>query len=137
MTPLPDELAGRLRKYRRKERTRVVAIRLDLDTPGFTYEKWGGTQRCKPGDWILHRDDETYTVDAEVFERTYRRVSPGVWEKVAPVWAVKATEPGTIPTKEGSTDYEAGDYLVFNDPEARDGWAVAGDRFHSLYDRDD
>ena len=31
---------------------------------------------------------------------------------------------GTIPTKEGSTEYKPGDFLVFNDPDKEDGYAM-------------
>ena len=85
-----------MRQYRRRERTFVTAVRLDLNTDGFTYLKWGGTQRCKRGDWLVNNQGDVYTIDAETFERTYQMVSPGLYEKVAPVWAEVAAEPGTI-----------------------------------------
>ena len=123
-----------MQEYRRKKRTSVTAVQLDLDTEGFVYQKWGGTQRCKRGDWVLNNQGDVYTVDSESFDRTYRLISPGVYEKNAPVWAEKAAEPGAIQTKEGATTYEAGDYLVFNDPTGNDGYAVKGSTFHSLYE---
>ena len=134
MTARGDDPRRRLRRYRRRERTAVVAVRLDLDTEGFTYEKWGGTQRCKRGDWIVTRDDDTYTVDADAFERTYRQLTPGVYEKIAPVYAAEADEPGSIRTTEGFTSYDRGDFLVFNDREGNDGYAITAERFHSLYE---
>jgi hypothetical protein len=36
-----------LQQYRRKQQTPVVAVRLELETDGFTYQKWDGAQRCK------------------------------------------------------------------------------------------
>jgi hypothetical protein len=123
-----------LRKYRRIEKTRVVAVRLDLETEGFTYEKWGGTQQCKAGDWVVLNAGETYTVDGETFARTYEQVSDGVYEKTAPVWAEQAGEAGRIGTREGSTGYEAGWFLVYNDPNRRDGYAMAEEKFRSLYE---
>jgi hypothetical protein len=128
---------GKLAKYRRKHRTRVTAVRLDLDTRGFTYEKWGGEQRCKKGDWIVDNAGDTYTVDARTFARTYRETGPGVYEKVAAVWAERARTSGRIATKEGSTGYEAGDWLVFNSRSRRDGYAMPAAKFASLYVRDD
>jgi len=121
-------------KYRRREKTTVVAVRLDLETEGFTYQKWGGAQRCKPGDWLVDNGGDIYTIDADVFSKTYRMVGDGVYEKQAPVWAEKAATAGTIRTKEGSTDYGAGDFLVFNDEEGEDGYAISAQRFHSLYE---
>jgi hypothetical protein len=122
-----------LKQYRRKELTSVTAVRFDLDTEGFAYQKWGGTQRCKRGDWLVNNRGDVYTVDGETFDRTYRMLSPGVYEKDAPVWAEQATEPGTIPTKEGATAYKAGDYLVFNEPGGKDGYAMTNETFQSLY----
>ena len=77
---------------------------------------------------------DVYTIDAETFERTYQMVSPGLYEKVAPVWAEVAAEPGTILTKEGSTAYLAGDYLVFNSPDRKDGYAMKPETFRQLYE---
>lgn len=31
-----------LRRYRRRAEATVVAVKIDLDTEGFTYRKWGG-----------------------------------------------------------------------------------------------
>ena len=126
-----------LHQYRRREKTTVTAVQVDLDTEGFTYQKWGGTQRCKHGDWLLNNQGDIYTVDGETFAATYRNVSPGVYEKDTPVWARRAETAGVIRTKEGTTDYKAGDYLVFNNPEGRDGYAMAAETFHSLYERAD
>lgn len=123
-----------MQEYRRKELTCVTAVRLDLDTEGFTYQKWGGTQRCKKGDWIINNKSDTYTIDAETFQRTYRIVSPGLYEKIGSVWAEAASEAGAIQTKEGSTAYSKGDYLVFNDPDRKDGYAMNPARFHELYE---
>jgi hypothetical protein len=61
-------------------------------------------------------------------------VSPGLYEKVAPVWAEVAAEPGTIQTKEGSTAYLAGDYLVFNTLDRKDGYAMKAETFRQLYE---
>ena len=123
-----------LQQFRRREKTTVTAVRIDLETEGFTYRKWGGTQRCKRGDWLLNNQGDTYTVDGAIFERTYTEVSPGVYKKDAPVWAEQAGTAGTIQTREGSTDYEAGDFLVFNDAEGKDGYAMTAKKFHSLYE---
>jgi len=123
-----------VQQYRRRERTFVTAVRLELDTDGFAYQKWGGTQRCKRGDWLVSNRGDVYTIDAETFERTYQIVSPGLYEKVTPVWAEVAAEPGTILTKEGSTGYLAGDYLVFNAPDRKDGYAMKAETFRQLYE---
>lgn len=121
-------------RYRRRPGTRVIAVRLDLEMDGFTYRKWGATQTCKPGDWVVLNGDDTYTVDADTFAATYVSVGDGVYEKRGYVWAEPATEAGEIATKEGATHFAAGDYLVFNDEDGADGYAVSRRRFHELYE---
>ena len=121
------------RKYAKRATEFVVAVQLDLDTDGFTYRKWGGVQRCKRGDWLVNNDGDTYTVDGETFARTYRPTAPGCWVKTTPVWAEAAERAGEVPTKEGSTHYEAGDYLVYNQPDGGDAYAVAKEKFERMY----
>ena len=120
--------------YKKRVDTTVIAVRLDLDTEGFTYRKWGGLQTCKPGDWLVNNQGDTYTVDGETFAKTYRQKSPGVFEKHAVVWAEVAEASGSIGTKEGETRYEKGDYLVYNDKDGTDGYAVAREEFESMYE---
>ncbi|MDH3402802.1 MAG: hypothetical protein OES32_08410 [Acidobacteriota bacterium] len=120
-------------RYLKKSTAAVVAVQLDLDFEGFAYEKWGGTQRCKKGDWVLCNEGDTYTVDGAVFERTYHRVGKGLYVKTAAVWARVADESGTIRTIEGSTDYAAGDYIVYNDEDRTEGYAVSRARFEEMY----
>ena len=122
-----------MQQYQRKELTSVTAVRLELDTEGFAYRKWGGAQRCKRGDWLVNNQGDVYTVDSGTFDRTYRMLSPGVYEKNAPVWAEQAAKSGSIQTKEGATAYNAGDYLVFNEPDGKDGYAMTEETFQSLY----
>ena len=126
-------MSDRLRYIKRASEA-IVAVQLDLETTGFTYTKWGGEQRCKARDWVVNNAGDTYTVDRETFERTYRKVGEGMYVKVTPVWAEQASVAGDIPTKEGSTHYEPGDYLVYNDAESRDGYAVAKDVFERMYE---
>lgn len=125
---------GRLTKYRRREDTLVTAVQLDLDTEGLTYRKWGGEQTARAGDWLVNNDGSTYTIDRDVFERTYSKQSPGVYRKTNTVWARQAETDGKIKTTSGHTDYEAGDMIVFNDEEEEDGWAMAAEEFESLYE---
>jgi hypothetical protein len=58
---------GKRRRFIKRADQFVVAVQLDLDTDGFTYQKWGIVQRCKPGDWIVNNDGDYYTVDKETF----------------------------------------------------------------------
>jgi hypothetical protein len=123
-----------VQKYTKRKTTSVIAVQLNLETNGFEYKKWGGQQRCKSGDWLVNNQGDVYTIDRETFARTYSQLTPGLYEKIAPVWAEKAGKAGSIQTKEGSTAYEAGDYLVFNEPGGKDGYAVKPDTFNSLYE---
>lgn len=130
-------MMGKRRKYRRKSNALVTAVQLDLDTDGFTYFKWGGEQRCRAGDWIVNNEGDTYTVAQDTFAETYELLSPGVFKKVAPVWAEQASEAGVVETKEGTTSYDAGDYLVFNNEDGSDAYAVSKNKFEDTYDLDD
>lgn len=126
-----------LRRFRKKAGAVVIAVQVDLDTGGFSYQKWGGAQFCKSGDWIVDNQGDVYTIDRETFEATYRSAGPGVYKKSAPVWAEAAKEAGAIETKEGATHYAAGDYLVFNDRDRKDGYAVSAEKFEEMYEPDE
>jgi hypothetical protein len=122
------------RKYQKKPTSFITAVQLDLDTEGFVYNKWGGPQVCKRGDWLVDNAGDKYTVARESFAKTYEFVSPGVYTKSAPVWAELADKPGKIKTSEGETAYAAGDYLVSNNPDGTDTYAISAEKFSELYD---
>lgn len=84
--------------YRKRPDQFVVAVQLNLETPGFIYHKWGAEQHCKTGDWLVDNSGDTYTVDADVFTRTYRAVSEGHYVKSTLVWAEVAQNAGSIRT---------------------------------------
>jgi hypothetical protein len=128
--------SNRRRRFLPRPDHTVVAIRLPLDSDGLVYRKWGGHQKAKPGDWLVENDGDVYTVDAGVFARTYRPAGRGIYVKTAPVWAERAQQRGSVPTLEGSTRYEAGDYLVSNAADGSDQYAVTAAKFDSLYTLD-
>jgi hypothetical protein len=123
------------RRYVRRPDSPVVAIRLDLETDGLVYRKWGDEQRAKRGDWLVDNGGEVYSVDAESFARTYKRVGdgPGLYIKSTPVWATKAESAGSVLTKEGRSHYQAGDYVVSNSSDGSDQYAIAAAKFETLY----
>lgn len=121
------------RRYIHRPERSVVAVRLALDTDGLVYRKWEGEQRAKAGDWLVDNDGDVYTVDADVFERTYRQTGTGTYVKTTPIWAGQASRAGSIKTKEGVTHYEAGDYLVSNNSDGSDEYAISATKFESLY----
>mgnify|MGYP001572996687 FL=1 len=128
---------GNRRRYRKKADQFVVAVQLDLDTDGFSYRKWGGEQRCQQGDWVVDNDGDHYTVDGEVFARTYRKLSPGIYVKTTPIWAEVASKSGQVPTKEGASHYQAGDYLVSNNEDGTDAYCISAAKFESMYELDE
>ena len=128
---------GNRRRYRKTADQFVVAVRLELDTKGFTYHKWGAEQRCKRGDWLVDNGGDIYSVDAEVFAKTYRGIGAGKYVKTTPIWAEVAAEPGSVVTKEGESHYEAGDYLVYNNEDGTDAYCIGADKFKSMYEPDD
>lgn len=126
-------MSQRLR-YKKKPTAFVTAVQLDLDMDGFSYYKWGSIQVCKRGDWLVDNNGDTYTISKETFERTYEMISPGVYHKSTTVWAEVAEEHSILKTNEGETEYKQGDYLVYNDEESQDAYAVNREKFESMYD---
>ncbi|SMO81942.1 Protein of unknown function [Saccharicrinis carchari] len=120
--------------YKKRPKYFVTAVQLDLNFERIEYEKWGGKQKCKPGDWLINNSGDTYTVDKKYFIDNYQRVSPGVYNKIGEIWAEVATEDGSIKTLEGSTDYKAGDYLIFDREEGGDGYAIQKQVFERMYE---
>lgn len=112
-------------------------MQLKLDTDGLVYRKWGGEQRARAGDWLVDNDGDVYTVTADTFARTYRPVSKGAYVKSTPVWCVRADAPGQVSTQEGITAYQAGDWLVSNQADGGDAYAIAADKFEALYEPDE
>ena len=127
---------SRRKQYRRRPGQPVVAVQIKLDTNGFGYYKWGGEQRCKANDWIVDNQGDVYTVDANSFARTYRAEGLGTYVKTGKVWAERASTSGRVDTKEGSTGYEAGDWLVSNEEDGSDAYAVSAKKFDELYELD-
>jgi hypothetical protein len=126
-------MSERLRYLKRKEQF-VTAVQLDLETDGFTYRKWGGMQRCAAGDWLVNNDGDTYTVSRDSFARTYERLERGKYRKITPIWAEVATEAGAVRTNEGMTSYRPGDYLVSNDSDGHDQYAISKAKFEKMYE---
>lgn len=122
------------RKYQKKKSATVVAVQLDLDTDGFSYHKWGAEQKCHAGDWIVNNNGEVYTVNNESFTETYGQISPGIYYKQGAVWAERATQAGVVKTKEGETHYDVGVYLVSNNEDGTDGYAVEQENFEDMYE---
>ncbi len=128
---------GERRRYRKKADQFIVAVQLNVETDGFVYQKWGSEQRCKPGDWLVDNQGDVYTVDRDTFDQTYVQKSPGVYIKKTPIWAERATEPGKVATKEGYSQYQAGDYLVSNNQDGSDAYCISAEKFEAMYEPDE
>jgi len=122
------------KKYQKREKQIVLGVQLNLDTEGFRYNKWGGEQRCQAGDWLVSNNGDCYTVAEDSFKNTYEEVAPGQFMKTAPVWATLTSESGKVQTKEGYTEYIEGDYLVSNNQNGTDAYAVAKAEFEEMYE---
>ena len=120
--------------YRKKEKQVVNAVQLDLDTEGFTFTKWGNTQRCQQGDWLVKSQDDCYTVARSTFAATYKEVSPGRYLKHGLVKAEKVQSAGKVSTREGKTNYVAGDYLIENAADPTDTYVMSAEKFNQLYE---
>lgn len=128
---------GEKRRYRRKPGQPVAAVQLKLQTDGFHYRKWGEEQHCKAGDWVVDNEGDVYSVDAESFARTYTRHGPGTYVKTGKVWAEQVKAGGRVATKEGGTNYAAGDWLVSNEADGSDAYAVGAEKFEASYEPDE
>jgi hypothetical protein len=128
---------GKRRRYRKKTNQFVIAVQLNLDTDGFTYRKWGAEQRCKKDDWLVDNQGDVYTVSSETFASTYRQESPGIYVKITPIWAERATGPGEVVTKEGKSLYRKGDYIVSNNEDGSDAYCISAAKFESMYEPDE
>ena len=123
-------------RYRRQPDQAVTAVCLDLQFSTFSYQKWGAPQQAQAGDWLVDNQGDIYTVAADTFKRTYRNLSPGRWLKSTPIWAEQAAQPGAVVTQEGRTHYEAGDWLVSNQEDGSDAYAISAQKFVQLYEVD-
>lgn len=128
---------GERKRYRRLPGQPVVAVQLKLEMEGFNYRKWGDLQYCKANDWVVDNAGDIYTVDAQSFARTYSAEGPGTYVKTGKVWAEKACSAGRVVTKEGSTGYEAGDWLVSNEEDGSDAYAMSAKKFEQSYELDE
>ncbi len=120
--------------YRKRPEFYVTAVQLDLEELQLTHRKWGHTQSCKTGDWLVNNGGDVYTVDKSYFREHYQRISPGVYKKIAAVWAEVAEYDGELPTLEGTSAYRAGDYLVFDAEQGGHGYPVPRLRFERMYE---
>lgn len=118
-----------------RKRGTVVAVRLDLDMEPLCYQKWGGAQQAKPGDWLVLSNGDTYTIDAAEFAKTYEHMHhAGIYRKTTVTYAFAVTHSGSMTTLEGESEFEAGDFICASSPEMLDGYPVSRATFEATYE---
>jgi hypothetical protein len=80
-----------------------------------------------------HPAREIWRLVGASFASTYTALGNDRYRKSSVVWAEVAERAGQIQTKEGTSAYAAGDYLVYNNADRSDGYAVSCDKFHDMY----
>lgn len=111
----------------------VTAVQIDFDKVKFTYHKWGAEQKATTGDWIVSTHGDVVTVPREIFARSYKTIGHGQYLQTGNVWVRQTIEPGVLKTNSGQINYQAGDYLVFNDPEGNQGIVMKANTFTEFY----
>lgn len=124
----------KLKKYKKRLSFAITAIQLNLETEGFSYQKWGAEQNCKQGDWIVDNGGDFYTIDNEVFKATYVKISKCQYVKNTLVFAEESLSAGTIKTKEGISNYDQGSYLVYTSKDHIDAYVLSKEKFELMYE---
>jgi len=122
------------KKFQKRKKQIVLAVQLNLTTDGFVYHKWGSDQQCSAGDWLVNNNGDCYTISEKSFAKTYEEIAPGQFVKFSPVWACQAQKAGMVKTSEGHTEYNVGDYLVSNNEDGSDSYAVGKTKFEEMYE---
>lgn len=121
------------RRYKRKGNEVVIAIQLDLDTEGFSYQKQGAERRCNAQDWLLSDRSGTYAVDDSTFARAFEEIGVGQYTMVGIVRAKVSDSAGHIRVGQRKVPHEPGDYLVWDESTQSIGYAVPKDWFEASY----
>jgi hypothetical protein len=124
-----DRLLDQAGRYR--SRGIVTATRLTAGRDWSTTR--GSALRAEAGDWELSTPDgDRWTVGADLFARDYARLPDGRYAKQAIVEAVRLTARTSVPTREGASVAETGDWLV----RGSDGelWTVPAETFTDRYE---
>lgn len=128
--PVPVELLRGASRYR----STAVVHATRLARPHAWRTGRGSALSARAGDWLITDGVQEWTVEADIFARTYRRLPDGRFAKDAPVDAVRTDRPLDVPTLEGVARAEAGDWVL----RGVDGelWPVSDAYFRSTYTPD-
>lgn len=122
-----DELLDDARTYR----STAVVHATRLDAPRTWRTPRGSSLAATAGDWVVTDGAQEWTVAAGVFERSYRELPDGTFSKIATVCAVRLRHRVDVPTLEGSSTAQTGDWLL----RGVDGelWPVSDQYFRTHY----
>ena len=125
-----DVLASHGRRYRSK-----ITVTAEPVTVVSIWASTTGDQlRARAGDWWVCDGADRWSVDGEIFARTYVRIGGDRYRKVAAVTAAVISEPLTVPTLEGVVSGSPGDYLVGN--PGGDVWVIPAAVFTARYEQE-
>lgn len=105
-------------------------------TGDLTYNKWGGSQTAKVGDFLLYNsaaNGDVYTCDKTVMETTYEEVGENEYIKTATIEAYEALDTGEVSTLEGKSAYKPGDFIVTN--PGGDKYVISAETFQNMYEQ--
>lgn len=87
--------------------------------------------RAEAGDYVVTEGDGRWSVQADIFESTYRLRPDGLFEKTATIRAREVEATLKIATLEGLVHARKGDFLALG--PAGDVWPIPPERFLSRY----
>ncbi len=108
-TPVPADLDTPLLTYKK-----IVPVHAEQLTEPFAWkDSNGGDLLGNAGDWKLTIGDKVSTITPDKFAATYEASGqPGIYFKAAPTRAQLITKPIQVPTLEGMSTGNIGDYLA-------------------------
>jgi hypothetical protein len=124
---VPVELMGGARRYR----STAVVRATRLSEPSTWRTDRGSSMSAHAGAWRVTDGVEEWTVEADIFARTYDRLPDGRFAKHATVDAVRTDQARDVPTLEGVARAEAGDWIL----RGAEGelWTVTDSYFRAHY----
>ncbi|MBK7822368.1 MAG: hypothetical protein IPJ61_15230 [Tessaracoccus sp.] len=129
--PPAPELGPPQGRFRRVGRVRAMR----LTAPRSWATARGDELRGEAGDWWVQADDDTdregRSVTPEAFARTYLHLEGDRYERVSTVHARQVRTREVIPTTEGPSTAEPGDWVITDDVGVT--WPVPADGFATLY----
>jgi hypothetical protein len=119
-------------EYEQFERLGVVrALPLSEDWTWIT--KRGDKLSASAGDWMIHDEDASWSVKAELFAETYQHVGGDTYKRIGRVRARQVSREETVRTLEGDATALQGDWIVTG--AKGESWPVRDVDFPARYRR--